>query len=613
MMILVVPQLLYRYVIRLVAILWLASSLLHADASSPSTPPSFSHRVLSDTDVVIEPKLPATNPKITLIAAHLEDFTPCVSYGSQKLTYSCTDDEKSGKATTYSSRNLVKSTVSEGLLRLTFEAGSFRSGRQYRLTYWQKDQTKPDPTSDSKTIDTRPLLTASFAPRGPSSTRWLYRAYLFRLESQVAFISGGVTAVSEAQDCPTQQDKRGWAPSRFRLSLDSSGKAKLGARKPEVSVKYLERETLDHPNYIGEGVVYICIDAKDLSQNFIPDPQSAQVVLNAQTNNPNFGSSSQFSDALGATAVSFAAETKLSPAAPPTGKSDSTFYANVNMVAATGARFAWGLDGKIAQLIEPLGPGTITLLSATANTGNNTSSIKGQTYSDSIDWTLPWTYQYFHGGDTPLAIGITFGPDYNTDIEFDRKNFLAAVDSLWTWKKLYQPQSYRTSTKNGALVKYPDPTLKPFGYGLQFHAGFEGGGALIDTTQQASSGKATISVPAYNIARVVPQIRGLVQWEPQKTGTLGLLTFDDTIVSRYLFATENTVEQYIIPASGSNPASIGLLLRPIGGWKAYNTLVGSWYPPNSANVAFTATYNDGFNPPKFSRVNSVTIGVTIMY
>jgi hypothetical protein len=449
------------------------------------------------------------------------------------------------------------------------------------------------------------LLTPTFAPRGSGSAPWLDKAYLFRLESQVAFVSGSVVAVSQAKDCD-------WAPNRVPLAPDSSGKAKktkaLGA-----SVKYLDLENPKKPNYGGEGVFYICIDARELAQPFTPDPQSAQKVLQAQSNNPNFGSSSQFSDALGATTMSFAPETKFSAAPAPTGKSDASFYANVNMVAATGAKFAWGLDGRIAQLVEPLGPGTITLLSATANTGNNTSSIKGQTYSDSIDWTLPWTYQYFHGGNTPLAVDFSVSPDYSTDIEFDRKNFLAAVDSLWTWKKLYQPQGYRTTLKNGVLVKYPDPTLARYGYGLQFHAGFEGGGALIDTTQKATSGKATITVPTYNIARVVPQIRGLLQWEPQKTGKFGLLTFDDTIAGRYLFATENTVEQYNIPASGSSPASVGLLLRPISGWKGYNTLVGSWNPPNSANVAFTATFADGFNAPKFSRVNSVTIGVTIMY
>jgi hypothetical protein len=595
----------HRLVVKLATMLLLQTGILHADGpSAPSTP---FYKVLSDTDIVIQP--PNTFP---LVNALLEDSTQCISYGTQKLAYSCTDDEKSGKVLTYTRRDYLKKKADHGFSRLTFPPGSFKSGRQYRLTYWQKDPAKPDPAASSITADTRPLLTATFESRG--TLPWISRAYLFRLESPVAFISGVTPAVAQPTNCPTQITATNWTHDPVRLQPDSSGNAKGGAKALEALVQYLQPGNPDDMSTIlGEGVLYVCIDARKLVQNFSPDSQAAQVILNAATSNTQTGAPVHFSDALGAPALSFAPGTKLSPAPPPTGKSDASFYANVNMVAATGARFAWGLDGKIAELVMPLGPGTITWLSATANTGNNTSSIKSQTYSDSIDWTLPWSYQYFTGGERPLTVDVTVSPDYSTDIEFNRKNFLASADSLWSFKKLYQTQSYRTPPKNGALAKYPDPTLNPFGYALQFHAGFEGGGALIATTQKASSGTAKINVPTYNIVRVVPQIRGLLQWEPQKTGKLGLLTFDDTIAGRYLFATENTVEQYIIPAVGPTPASVGLLLRPVSGWKAYNTLVGSWYPPNSSNVALTATFSDGFNPPKFSRVNSVTIGVTIMY
>jgi hypothetical protein len=301
----------------------------------------------------------------------------------------------------------------------------------------------------------------------------------------------------------------------------------------------------------------------------------------------------------------------MSPAPGPTGKTDAAFYGNVNLVAATRAKFAWGLDGKLALLQEPLGPWTVTIASATANTGNNTSSIKGQTYSDTIDWTLPFSYLILHQGSAPNTVQVTVAPDYETDIEFDKKNMLATADTVWTFKELYQTQSYRTKAKNGALVTYPDPTLNHLGYGLQFHAGFEGGGALMNTVQKASSGTAKITVPSYNIARVVPQVRGLLQWIPARS--LGNLTFDDTVTGLYLFATENTVEQYTIPASTSTPSTLGLLLRPRTGWKAYNSLVTTWNPPNSANVGLTVTYNDGFNAPKFTRINSVTIGFTLMY
>jgi hypothetical protein len=593
----------HGFVIGLAITMLLPPAILRADGP-PATPPSFSYKVISDTDIVIEP-----SSRNKIVKAILEDFTECISYGTQKLTYSCTADEKSGKALTYSRQDLGSEASDHGFVRLRFPPGSFKTGRQYRLTYWQQDPAKPDPAANSLTADTRPLLTATLEPRGlPGVLPWISKTYLFRLESSVAFASGVIPAVAPPTDCPNSGTAAKWTHEPIRLPPDSSSNPKASGKTLEASVQYLQPGNPDDMSIVlEEGVLYVCIDSRTLNHAFVPDPKAAQEILNAAAGTGHFG------DALGAQTVSFAPGTKLSPAPPPTGKSDASFYANLNMVAATGARFAWGLDGKIAELATPLGPGMITLLSATANTGNNTSSIKAQTYTDSIDWTLPWSYQYFTGKENPLAIDITVSPDYSTDIEFDRKNFLASLDSLWTFKKLYQTQSYRTPPKSGVLVKYPDQTLKPLGYGLQFHAGFEGGGALTATTQKASSGKATITVPSYDVARMVFQIRGLLQWEPQEAGRFGLLTFDDTVAGRYLLATENTVEQFKIPASGSTPASVGLLLRPTSGWKAYNSLVSSWYPPNSANVALTVTFNDGFNPPKFSRVNSVTIGVTIMY
>ena len=92
-----------------------------------------------------------------------------------------------------------------------------------------------------------------------------------------------------------------------------------------------------------------------------------------------------------------------------------------------------------------------------------------------------------------------------------------------------------------------------------------------------------------------------------------MLTFDNTFTGRYLLATENTVEQYNIPASGSTAATVGLRLRPISGWKGYNSFVTTWFPPHSANAGLGITYNDGFNASKFSRVNSVTVGLTILF
>lgn len=209
------------------------------------------------------------------------------------------------------------------------------------------------------------------------------------------------------------------------------------------------------------------------------------------------------------------------------------------MVAAVGSKFAWGLDGKLAELQQRIGKSnwTITWLSATANVGNNTSSIKGQTYSDSIDWTLPISHEWDSiGGHTTTLIFVS-SPDYSTDIEFDRKNLLADEHLVWIPRSLYQTLERQNAEQNnvvsGALWKYPNPNSKTHvGGELDFRGGMEAGGALIATTQKASTGTAKITVPGYNIARVVPQIHGLFQWLPLISTKLGLLTIDETLTGR---------------------------------------------------------------------------------
>ena len=273
-----------------------------------------------------------------------------------------------------------------------------------------------------------------------------------------------------------------------------------------------------------------------------------------------------------------------------------------------GAKFAWGLDGKLAELQQKLiGNSSITWLAATANVGNNTSNIKSQTYTDSIDWTLPVSYDWKRWRGT-----FIFAPDFNTDIEFDRKNMLADTHVMWT--AYFHPLAWNTVLESGADAKYSSISIKP-GVGGRFYVqgGMEAGGAITDTVQKASSGNSKVTVPTYNIVRIVPQMHGILEWKPAKGAGVGVLTFDDTFTGRYLLATENTVEQYRIPASGSTTASVGLQLRPINGWKGYNSFVTTWFPPHSANAGLGITYNDGFSASKFSRVNSVTIGLTILF
>lgn len=299
--------------------------------------------------------------------------------------------------------------------------------------------------------------------------------------------------------------------------------------------------------------------------------------------------------------VMFADDATFNPQSGPPSKEAAMFYANLQIAAGTGTAGAWGIDGKVAMLNEPFLHGSLTLLSATANTGNNTSNIKNSTYTDTIDWMLPTSWTFSLWKQAPTTLTLIAGPKYETDYKFDKKNLLFSGDTVWTARKLYQPQNYRTKSKDGVMPKYGDPGYAKVGFELEFHAGIELGGALVNTKVQNTKKTQSITVPTYSIERVVPQIHGLYQ---QSIGSAGLLSFDDTFTARYLFDDENTVRQ---AADGS------LSIKRVSGWKAINTLTSTWNPPKNNNVGITVTFKEGFDAPKFSRVNSVLIGVLIEF
>lgn len=299
--------------------------------------------------------------------------------------------------------------------------------------------------------------------------------------------------------------------------------------------------------------------------------------------------------------VVFGDDAAFNPQSAPSSKDAAAFYANLQIAAGTGAVGAWGIDGKVALFNQPFLHGTLTLLSATANTGNNTANIKNTTYTDTIDWTLPAGWAYSLWKRAPTTLTLIAGPKYETDYKFDKKNLLFSGDSVWTPRRLYQPQNYRSKAKNGVMPKPGDDGYARVGYELEFHAGIESGGALVDTTVQNTQKTQSITVPTYSIERVVPQIHGLYQ---QSIGWAGLLSFDSMFCARYLFDDENTVRQ---AADGS------LTIKQVSGWKAIQTLTSTWNPPKSNNVGMTVTFKDGFDAPKFSRVNSVLIGVLIEF
>jgi hypothetical protein len=126
--------------------------------------------------------------------------------------------------------------------------------------------------------------------------------------------------------------------------------------------------------------------------------------------------------------------------------------------------------------------------------------------------------------------------------------------------------------------------------------GTETGGGLVDTTVKATTGGATETLPAYTIARIVPQIHGLVQYR--------WFSFDYTGVDRYLATTENTVVQL--------PTNM-LLLEHLTGWKPYGVLAATFKPDQTGHFGITLSWKDGFAPPKFQRINSVQVGLLVMY
>ncbi len=613
--------------------------------------PTSAYKIVSDHRLVLTLPFGKTGAIDRFL---LEDVTPCRAQDYVKPSYACTVSELAGTADIIPAYEFDESTSavpagspmpidqlpSSQMVIFNFPAGKLRGSRVYRLTYWQAPASGSNsPGVTTVNVDTSPTVSLS----QDSPQRKQEQIYLI---SSLAYISRSPTGTAEVMnttngDCPAGAGGS-WSSSTIHADPATKGPGLLTiSALVHLPDTILNPEELDNAgrsprlksqaNEIGKAD--LCVKTGDLKISFSISSSEANAVLSTllKLQSPllppaHSGRCSvegdlqacgfQEYDASSLPNWTSAQGTKLtSNAVQPTGKTDAGFYANVNLVAATGAKFAWGLDGKLSELQRQIGHSAwqITPLSATANTGNNTASIKGQTYSDSIDWTLPFSYEWDRIGSHPTTLVFVAAPDYSTDIEFDRKNMLADLHFILTPPVFYKTLQVRNSAVSGALWKYPNPSQHYIGGELQFQAGVEAGGAIVDTVQKASSGTAKITVPAYNVTRIVPQIHGLFQWLPAKSTKAGLFTFDETITGHYLTLTENTVEQYNVPGVGTAAPTVALSLRPRQGWLGYNSLVTTWYPPFSNNVGLTVTYNDGFNAPKFTRINSVVIGVTIIY
>ncbi len=302
-------------------------------------------------------------------------------------------------------------------------------------------------------------------------------------------------------------------------------------------------------------------------------------------------------------AVKLDSKSQLVPEKAPANKDASNYYTNFNYAAGKGSKPGWVLDGKVAPVIGKLYHGYQISPSASADVGENqVGSLK---YTDTIDFGASLLHMY-RPSDFLQGFLVSPGITYETDREFDRNNLLATPDFRYNFIGLYNPRQRRSLNKFSRELEIAEANKIPwtranskpaiFGYVLDFHTGFEIGGALKDTIVKASSGKATLPLPSYNIARIVPQVHGLLEF--------GRFSVDATAYVRYLATVENTVLER---------QDHSLFLKRLHGWNSYGVISGSWNFDPAGHFAFTVSYKDGFAPPKFSRVNTVQSGITLKY
>ena len=291
----------------------------------------------------------------------------------------------------------------------------------------------------------------------------------------------------------------------------------------------------------------------------------------------------------------------------PATKALSTLYVKGDWAAGSGARPAWVLEGRLAPiLVKPFG-GWQFFPDLETDIGNNTiANIK---YSDSVDFG----FGLKRNDDTPAArpirlqhITTTAGFEYETDKELNRDNGIGNANFLLRFAHLYEQQAARRSDVLAAAKKRPqnegfdvkpeDVSTPAIGYELDFNLLTEDGSALKDTRVKATSGSATILVPAYKIARLGPQVNGVLELWNFSVGVKAM--------GRYLFTRENTVHQL---------ANNSLILVPINAWQGYAEADANWNIDPTKHLALNLTYRNGSVPPTFIRTNCVQAGLLLKF
>ena len=312
-------------------------------------------------------------------------------------------------------------------------------------------------------------------------------------------------------------------------------------------------------------------------------------------------------------------KSRLSSPKAPASKDAASYYINFSDLAGTGASPSWALDGKISPPIGSLLHGFQISPLFTASVGQGT--VPNATYSDTVDLGVQGIRSFLPKTSSAKAEDwwvLSLAPCFTneTDKEFDRDSILGVLDfgvnlpgSYDTvgrkLQKAFLARLEETTPKERANLSIDDIDLPPFGYTYDLHLFTEDGADPSDSTVKATKGTATMTLPSHGVALAGLRLHGLLQITDGKSKIkFGMFSAEVTGLGRYLIATENTVLQR---------KDNSLYLERLNGWKGYAKLIVNWIPDRSGHVALTGTYTNGFDAPKYNRVNSVLLGVTMKY
>jgi hypothetical protein len=295
---------------------------------------------------------------------------------------------------------------------------------------------------------------------------------------------------------------------------------------------------------------------------------------------------------------------RMSPLKPPASKDVATWYFNLTFLGASGSSPAWTLDGKVVPRLVPglYGGFEINPFVGSANVGQG--SISTAKYTDTIDLgsNAIRTFEPQRNGIDSWV--LTPGITAESDKEFDTWNMLGTIDAKFNLRGSYNPELRQQLESLAALIR-SDPTrswtindvaIPRFGYLFDVHTMLETGKKVSDSTVQNSNKSASLTLPEYSILRPAVQLHGLLQ--------LYRVSADCVMTGRYLALTEDSVLEH---------KDKSLYLYKFHGWKAYNMVTGAYQIDPIGHWALSITYNNGFAPPKYSRANSVQVGLLVKY